>query len=97
MSIKPTIIQGWETSNLRKHLSLPKDKQDKSRQAPETHAVDGVTIAASRWVRVTWDNPRLTVWVGKVKLILLLPNLLLLNVLRYLVANYTSWFRPRVE
>ncbi|GAB1542947.1 hypothetical protein NUACC21_56210 [Scytonema sp. NUACC21] len=51
LGIKPTTIQGWETSNLRKHLGLPKDKQDKSRQAPETHAVDGVTIAASRWVK----------------------------------------------
>uniref|UniRef100_A0A0C1QRD3 RRXRR domain-containing protein n=1 Tax=Tolypothrix bouteillei VB521301 TaxID=1479485 RepID=A0A0C1QRD3_9CYAN len=68
LSIKPTIIQGWETSNLRKHLSLPKDKQDKSRQAPETHAVDGVTIAASRWVKYGITSINSMGWKGQINI-----------------------------
>ncbi|WP_414582972.1 RRXRR domain-containing protein [Scytonema sp. PCC 10023] len=66
--IKPSTIQGWETSSLRKELGLPKDKQDKSRQTPETHAVDGVTIAASRWIKYGITSINSMGWKGQVNI-----------------------------
>jgi len=43
-------IQGWQTSNLRQHLGLEKNKTDKSAQEPETHANDAVAVAASHFM-----------------------------------------------
>jgi RRXRR protein len=44
-------IFGWETANMRGRLGLEKHKADKSKQCFETHAVDGVAIAASNFVQ----------------------------------------------
>lgn len=42
-------LEGWQTSNLRKHLRLGKSK-DKAAQTPQSHAVDGAVLAASEFV-----------------------------------------------
>ena len=43
-------IYGYQTASTRKHLGLTKHKADKSRAEFNTHAVDGVAIAASHFV-----------------------------------------------
>lgn len=63
-------IFGWETANMRSRLGLEKHKADKSKQCFETHAVDGVAIAASSFVqykryhRLGEDGAE---WVGDVE------------------------------
>jgi RRXRR protein len=49
--IAPTVTKfGWQTNYLRKHLGLPKQKLNKKEAIPATHAVDGVTLAASQFI-----------------------------------------------
>jgi len=43
-------IEGYQTASTRKHLGLTKNKADKSKAEFNTHAVDGVSIAASHFV-----------------------------------------------
>jgi hypothetical protein len=68
--IAPTNKQeGWQTSILRQQLGLAKDKKDKSKQNPETHAHDGIALAASNFMRFEkfhTANTRGYHWVGEV-------------------------------
>ena len=62
---------GWQTSNLRKHLGLPKQKLNKKEAIPATHAVDGITLAASQFVDyLPFENSegRGHCWEGQVEI-----------------------------
>jgi hypothetical protein len=43
-------IEGYQTASTRKHLGLEKNKVDKAKAEFNTHAVDGVAIAASHFI-----------------------------------------------
>ncbi len=67
---------GWQrdgngTSQLRKWLGLEKNKSDKSKAEPATHAVDGVTLAAFEfieWREWHTHNAKHGAWVGEVQI-----------------------------
>jgi hypothetical protein len=69
--------QGWQrdgngTTQLRQWLGLAKDKKNKANQTPETHAVDGVTLAAFEFVQWReWHsgNVKHGSWKGDVQII----------------------------
>jgi hypothetical protein len=70
--LAPTSTQfGWETAKLRTHLGLVKEKANKSAQTPQTHAVDGIALAASQFVQYKafrTANTHGHEWVGSVRL-----------------------------
>ncbi|MDJ0576732.1 MAG: RRXRR domain-containing protein [Xenococcaceae cyanobacterium MO_234.B1] len=67
-------MYGWQkngngTSQIRKYLGLFKDKQNKKNPVPETHAVDGVALAASEFIEFKpfhTKNSQGHEWKGKV-------------------------------
>lgn len=66
----PTYQQkGWETSNLRRWLGMEKQKTYKGEAIPSTHAVDGVALAASQFIKFkTWVSAKARGgdWVGTI-------------------------------
>ena len=70
--IAPVVTKfGWQTSNLRKHLGLPKQKLNKKEAIPATHAVDGITLASSQFVDyLPFENSQGHghCWQGKVEI-----------------------------
>jgi RRXRR protein len=70
--IAPTVTRfGWETSNLRDKLGLVKQKNHKGDAILETHAVDGIALASSYFLRYeSFENTRERghVWIGEVNL-----------------------------
>lgn len=70
-NLAPTETQfGYETANLRNQLGLVKTK-DKSAQTPESHAVDGLALACSEFVKYEsfhTANTRGHQWAGSVQL-----------------------------
>ena len=68
--IAPTTTKfGWQTSNLRKHLGLGKQKTNKKEAIPATHAVDGIVLAASKFIDyLSFENSqgRGHCWQGQV-------------------------------
>ncbi|MDJ0689322.1 MAG: RRXRR domain-containing protein [Xenococcaceae cyanobacterium MO_188.B32] len=64
-------LEGWKTSNIRKHLGLEKNKDDKSVQNVTTHANDGISLAASRFIEYKsfhTANSHGHHWVGSIML-----------------------------
>jgi hypothetical protein len=58
--------EGWQTSNLRQYLGLEKQKTRKGDAIPATHAVDGISLAASQFVRYRQLKGKQGWWKGSV-------------------------------
>jgi RRXRR protein len=70
--IAPTVTRfGWETSNIRDKLGLVKQKTRKGDAILETHAVDGISLASSYFLRYeSFENTRERghIWIGEINL-----------------------------
>lgn len=59
--------EGWETSNLRRQLGLQKQKHSKGDAIPATHAVDGIALACSEFIRYGMIDRHHMGWLGQVR------------------------------
>lgn len=56
---------GWETAQIRRELGIEKSK-NKAEQTPASHAVDGVALACSQFIRYQSTSQSSMDWVGSV-------------------------------
>lgn len=64
-------LYGWQTAQIRTQLGLEKQKVSKGDTVPQTHAVDGIALAASQFIQYEefWTaNSRGHQWVGGVQI-----------------------------
>ncbi|HEY9821640.1 MAG TPA: RRXRR domain-containing protein [Candidatus Sericytochromatia bacterium] len=67
----PVVTQeGWQTSNLRQYLGLEKQKTKKGDAIPATHAVDGISLASTHFVRYRQLKGKQGWWEGSVTITL---------------------------
>jgi hypothetical protein len=59
-------IQGWETAQIRTELGLEKQKHSKGDAIPATHAVDGIVLACSAFIRYGIIDRHSMGWKGEV-------------------------------
>jgi hypothetical protein len=59
-------VEGWHTANIRQQLGLHKQKHSKGDAISATHAVDGVALAASAFIRYGKIDRHSQGWVGDV-------------------------------
>jgi hypothetical protein len=65
----PVVAQeGWQTSNVRQYLGLEKQKTSKGDTIPATHAVDGISLASSQFVRYRQLKGKQGWWDGSVNI-----------------------------
>ena len=60
--------EGWQTSNLRQWVGLEKQKTQKGDAIPATHAVDGISLASSQFVRYRQLKGKQGWWEGSVNI-----------------------------
>ncbi|MEQ8753883.1 MAG: RRXRR domain-containing protein [Coleofasciculus sp. G1-WW12-02] len=58
--------EGWYTSTLRQYLGLPKAK-NKAEESPAAHAVDGICLAASQFMRYRQIKGKSGTWLGSIE------------------------------
>jgi RRXRR protein len=59
-------LNGWETANIRRELGLEKQKHSKGDAIPATHAVDGVALACSVFIKYGIIDRHSRGWKGDV-------------------------------
>lgn len=61
-------LEGWQTANIRQQLGLYKQKHSKCDAIPATHAVDGVALACSAFIKYSMVDSQSMRWIGEVKI-----------------------------